>query len=384
MNLALTKNLAQFCLLEQLLPDGIDHPFAETMMAHFSKLQTPLGSVNAYPTSHSQEKRFRDLGWVNVAARNLWELWSASDFLTLNERTSLDSIEPFDEWEEFALFACHYFLLIADNKTIGSINGGLKISQVEPPGRIATGAEMVYSENPKARGYRKFAAALPIRGPTSLQDDIGNFAGMGLNTRMNSCDLYSASPIEDSPMRIRGFGVAPTSRMCHTITDLGEAGSLLIGGRTSPDNALADCWLYHKWLNVWERVGDLPQARYRHSALDLGQGFVLISPGRSSSRDIGSDFFVWSRRLGWRVCSQVHGSSPPVTFGGTFTIFDDALSSRSRGGILAGGISNDSILEQEIWEWELESYTSQVSPYALQSETSLKRSPHADNIRSRN
>jgi tRNA wybutosine-synthesizing protein 4 len=39
----------------------------------------------------------------------------------------------------------------------------------------------------------------------------------------------------------------PSSRMCHTITDIGDEGALLVGGRTSPDNALADCWIFHKW-----------------------------------------------------------------------------------------------------------------------------------------
>ncbi|KAK7747003.1 tRNA methyltransferase ppm2 [Diatrype stigma] len=33
---------AEFCLLEQILPDGPDHPFAQTMLHHFEKLKTPL------------------------------------------------------------------------------------------------------------------------------------------------------------------------------------------------------------------------------------------------------------------------------------------------------------------------------------------------------
>lgn len=54
------------------MPEGIEHPFAKTMMAHFDKIHTPLGSIRSYPTTHAQEKRFIDLGWSNVTARNLW------------------------------------------------------------------------------------------------------------------------------------------------------------------------------------------------------------------------------------------------------------------------------------------------------------------------
>jgi hypothetical protein len=91
------RNAAQFCLLEQILPDGEDHPFAQTMMAHFAKLRTPLGAIRSYPTKSAQKRRFESLGWKNVNIHNLWELWNSSDFLSMKERSLLDSIETFDE-----------------------------------------------------------------------------------------------------------------------------------------------------------------------------------------------------------------------------------------------------------------------------------------------
>jgi tRNA wybutosine-synthesizing protein 4 len=122
-----TNNLsARFCLLEQLLPEGINHPFAKTMMAHFDKLQTPLKAVQKYPTTTDQCERFKNFGWPIVSVCNLWELWGSSDFASISERKELDKIEPFDEWEEFALFGCHYFLLIADTTSIPSQTLGSK------------------------------------------------------------------------------------------------------------------------------------------------------------------------------------------------------------------------------------------------------------------
>lgn len=349
----------QFCLLEQILPGGIEHPFAQTMMAHFAKLRTPLGAVQTYPTTHAQKKRFEALGWLTVSATNLWQWWSSPEYLTSQERASLDSVEPFDEWEEFALFGCHYFLLVADNaKDLPKAepflfqNPNSRHNFIEP-----LLANMAYSENPKAQGLRRFAATLPIRVPGNSEDGIGNFAGMGASSRIATYDIYAMQQAESQPIKYQQSSIAPSSRVCHTITALGETGSLLVGGRSSPDDALADCWLYHKYINIWERVDDLPQPQYRHSALDLGNGHVLVSSGRRNSRVIGSEFFVWSRQLGWRTCINLTDNQPPLTYGAVFSVFDSPASKLDRSGILAGGLSNDGVVEQDVWEWNLCDFT---------------------------
>ena len=345
--------LAQFCLLEQLMPDGPDHPFARTMMAHFKKLQTPLGAVEKYPTTSAQHQRFEALGWSNISARNLWELWSSPGFLSSEDRSSLDHIEPFDEWEEFALFACHSIFLTADNKT-----GFTQTRAPEPSPSVnpSLDAEMLYSETPNAHGCRRFAAGLPIRGQAGTGPRIGNFAGIGLNSKPASCDVYSTNDTENQPFDYFA-STAPPTRMCHTITDLGDAGALLVGGRTSLDNALADCWVYHKWPRVWEQVEDLPQPRYRHGAIKLGDGSVLVSPGRSDSRKVDSSFLIWNRQFGWKNCTWGTGEKPPATYGSTFTVFTnscDTAGSVLGCGLIAGGISEDGVIQQDIWEWDVQ------------------------------
>jgi tRNA wybutosine-synthesizing protein 4 len=260
---------ARFCLLEQLLPNGIDHPFAKTMMAHFDKLQTPINAVQRYSTCIAQQQRFESLGWSKVAVRNLWELWSASEFLTSAERRVLEKIEPFDEWEEFALFGCHYFLLVADTggSNVASphflANQGIeaRTSTTINDGNY-TDLQATFTQYPKLQGRRRFAAAMPLTGPDRSILRFGVFGGMGLVTRMNSYDEYTSDSIETQ--QTRGPLINPCSRMGHTITDIGNVGALLVGGRTSPDNALKDCWLYHKWLNTWEPVDDLLYPLYRY------------------------------------------------------------------------------------------------------------------------
>ena len=346
--------LAQFCLLEQLMPDGLDHPFAQTMMAHFKKLQTPLGAVEKYPTISAQHQRFEALGWSNISARNLWDLWSSPGFLSSEDRSLLDHVEPFDEWEEFGLFACHYVLLTADNRT-----GFIQTTAPESPPPVNPSlldAEMIYSETPNSHGCRKFAAALPVRNEAGTGPKVGNFAGIGLNSMPASCDVYSADDTGNQPFNYFA-STAPPTRMCHTITDLGDAGALLVGGRTSPDKALADCWVYHKWPRVWERVENLPHPRYRHGAVKLGDGSVLVSPGRSDSRKIDSNFLIWNREFGWQKCTWGTGEKPQSTYGSTFTVFTNSGGS-SRPflgcGLIAGGISEDGVIQQDIWEWDVQ------------------------------
>ena len=337
-------------------------------MAHFAKLNTPLKAAPRYPTTTAQEERFRTQGWSVVSARNLWGLWNASDFISPQERISLDAVEPFDEWEEFALFGCHYFLLVASTtrstpgwelcKSVSSLSDTDLSSQDAVP---SVELEVAYSENPERQGCRRFGAVLPLRSSVRTQERVGVFGGMGLSTRMNTYDVYATDTVGGRHSYHRARSVVPSSRMCHTITDLGEAGALLVGGRTSPDHALGDCWLYHKWLDAWERVDDLPYPQYRHGAVNLGHGHVLVTPGRTESRNISKNFCIWSRTQGWVICVQDPSERPLPAYGSTFLVIEEPIhASASRHGLLAGGISEDGVLLENVWEWNLFEMSSQV------------------------
>ena len=102
-------------MLEQFVPNGPNHPFAVTMLNHFEKIQTPLKSIGSYPSEESQCKRFSRNGWTSTDFRSLWEIWQDDTCTPTRLRQELDDVELFDEWEEFALFACHYFVLLASN-----------------------------------------------------------------------------------------------------------------------------------------------------------------------------------------------------------------------------------------------------------------------------
>lgn len=352
--------VATFCLLEQLLPAGLEHPFAQTMLAHFNKLGTPLHSVQSYPTVHHQEDRFRSQGWSQARGRNLWELWSASDFLNNEERRALDFIEPFDEWEEFALFGCHYVLLVASTQADSNLAAGSSAStdtaklQQSRKGSLKPS----YTGYPVGKGCNRFAASIPIRSSSPGTDIFGLFGGMGATTRTNAVDIYTHQGVTPFPHNTDTSIITPSARMCHTTTDLGDSGVLLVGGRTSPDNSLADCWLYHKWLNVWERLADLPSPRYRHQSVHIGQGHVLITQGRANSQKIADDYLIWHRTTGWRSCA-VSGVKPASSYGNiVYTV-----SAKGATGIITGGVTDAGVIQNSIWQWQVDKLENAVSVY---------------------
>jgi len=332
-------------------------------MAHFSKLQTPLQALQKYPTEFDQQERFRSFGWANVSVYNLWSLWGTEEFVSSAERRNLDTVEPFDEWEELALFGSHYFLLVANQRCSSSQDPSPKTVNASPQPRERNPTiqfELMYEENPRAVGCQRFGSVIPVRSHDRCSDKLGSFGGMGLMTRRNSVDIYGLGSL---PFYPQAPPLVPSSRMCHTITDLGDVGSLLVGGRTSPDSALSDCWLYHKWTNIWERVDDLPQPLYRHQAVDLGHGYVLVSTGRIHTRTISDSYLIWSRRQGWVKCTFGGMEAPSPTYGATFiasNVPNPQNEAYARHGVLAGGLSVDGLLEQELWEWELENISSKV------------------------
>ncbi|EQB51860.1 leucine carboxyl methyltransferase [Colletotrichum gloeosporioides Cg-14] len=181
---------AEFCLLEQILPDGPDHPFARTMLKHFNKLNTPIKSVHRYPSVASQQARFETLGWSAAESWTLWEAWADDLFMTSEERRALDVVEPFDEWEEFALFASHYVVILASN--FGSEHGRHTFQKPVDSTIPSYQTPMNLSKYEANRGHRRFGAAMLVENPNG-QVVVSHIQGQGPNGRLTSVDLYRIS-----------------------------------------------------------------------------------------------------------------------------------------------------------------------------------------------
>ncbi|KAJ4301635.1 tRNA methyltransferase ppm2 [Kalmusia sp. IMI 367209] len=348
---ASTLEDARFCLLEQFLPQGPDHPFAQTMLRHFDKLHTPIQAVKQYPLLAQQLSRFTGAGWSKVEiARNLWDLWSDDGFTSPTLRRELDAIEPFDEWEEFALFAGHYFLLVA------STTEPLEADVAQPSvGEIPVTNELHLTlthhvpptEFPMS--LRRFGAAVALG-----RDTVAFHGGQGVQTRLASIDVL----VRDSPEPcILPCTLAPPqARICHTVTPIDNTTALLVGGRASPSHAFVDCWLIQNGL--WTRVGDLSPARFRHSSVKVTIASnrsdepdveaVLVFGGKTSDGTVLDDCTLWTPKTGWSVI-PVDGQRPSARFGAAMC----TIGSTQSWGVMLGGMAPSGTVLQDIWEWHI-------------------------------
>ncbi|CAO2654888.1 Nn.00g116210.m01.CDS01 [Neocucurbitaria sp. VM-36] len=348
-----TLENARFCVLEQYLPQGPEHPFAQTMLKHFDKLQTSIKAVKQYPSLAQQSSRYLDAGWSHIlTARNLWDLWSDDVFTPPAVRRSLDAVEPFDEWEEFALFGGHYFLLVASNAEQGKATDTPKPNAAAADGCMeTTDAEIISLRSWKqstdaALTPRRFTAAHALDEGT-----VAVFGGQGTQARLSSVDSLrrGASQLPDQ----LGTTPPPPARVCHTITSIGGAESLLVGGRGSPTQALADCWLIKS--GAWKSVAELPKARYRHCAVAVALEYqesqvqgVLVFGGKASDGTAVDDCVLWTAANGWHSV-PVDGPRPPARFGAAMS----PMSSAQKWGLLTGGVGADGTVLEDLWEWTI-------------------------------
>ncbi|KAG6005918.1 hypothetical protein E4U21_007552 [Claviceps maximensis] len=345
---------SEFCLLEQLLPYGPDHPFAKTMLNHFDKLNSPIKSVAQYPTLAKQIDRFTSRGFQEANIWDLWQVWSSEAFVSSADRASLDVVEPFDEWEDFILFCRHYFILHASTSPR---HDNQSRPRREDPVRQLSESQYSVVTNCVQVSKRRFGDAFTISNPTGSRLAL-NLFGLVPCGREESCDIYSLDEQNDIPsLPIKG----PVPRMCHTVTDLGEYGILLVGGRRSPDIALSDCWIFEKGsCPQWKPTHTLPVPLFRHSTIRLrGTNLALIAGGKTGPSEISHDFYVFHASSGWLKCKK-EGEIPRPTFGGVLcnaprAFPDDVMLS----GLIAGGIDFEGRINQRVYQWHLEFNTGQ-------------------------
>ncbi|KAK4179979.1 putative leucine carboxyl methyltransferase 2 [Triangularia setosa] len=338
---ASTVGDAEFALLEQVLVDGREHPFARTMLSHFDKLNTQLKSVEVYPTVGDQYRRFGERGWEEVRVWTLWQAWGDETFLSKEERVGLDEVEEFDEWEEFALFGSHYCVVRA--RTVGErCSAPVVHSALEIP---AVKVQTQVDETTGTRGQRRFAAALQI-SQEGRQSEVVNVLGLGTRNRLQSCDLFTQG--EASGLTFGEGG--PTSRMCHSLVDLGES-VLLVGGRGPPSSPLKDCWLFEKKTNTWTRTHDLPVPLYRPAATALGSsGMALLVNGRGKASTFDG-CLLYHLEKGWIEC-DIRGDTFAARYGGVLGV-KSSNTAATFSGIHAGGLV-DALFTEEVVSWKLD------------------------------
>ncbi|TLS23484.1 uncharacterized protein PpBr36_06263 [Pyricularia pennisetigena] len=343
-----------FCLLEQILPDGPHHPFAQTMISHFKRLNTPLKSIDKYPTQQSQSERFQQRGWSSVHCWTLWQAWADDRFLTAEDRRKLDDVEAFDEWEEFALFGSHYVLLKASTRNLPSSSEAKSVdcSNSCPPLR-SLDVTLHHNASQSTQGPRRFGTAMVISDVLG-QSHIANVLGTGTNLRLRSLDLYSPLGSNEDAGLSKCSG--PAGRLCHAFTDTGDNGYLLSGGRASPTAPMDGCWVFDKGVKDWRRTHDLPVGLYRHTAVRLGHSSLALTfGGKTGASKVFDGYLLYHPQKGWVRC-KVKGDIIPCPVFGAVAFCSKGTTRRSPlfRGVLAGGITEEGVITDQILRWEVE------------------------------
>ncbi|KAK0706605.1 hypothetical protein B0T26DRAFT_743819 [Lasiosphaeria miniovina] len=373
---ASTLGDAEFVLLEQILPDGDGHPFATTMLQHFDKLNTPPKSVRAYPSVADQQHRFSSRGWSTaVRVWTLWQAWADDTFLSPADRAALDQVEPFDEWEELALFASHYCLVHAKVVSGGGSAAATEATPMPPPPSSASvpvqSVALQFDACAGQRGQRRFGTAMLLSSQdnsSSTSPVVLNVMGLGAKSRLQSCDVFGQAGHGDNngALAAREFTLGeggPASRMCHSLTDLGGGhGVLLAGGRAGPSSPFKDCWVFQQSASAsggaWKRTHDLPTPLHRHSVTALGAtGMALLAGGRGEA-DALADCLLYRPQTGWVVCEILGHDRPATVYGAMLCALTGGETNPNArfSGVYAGGL-RDGVVADQIFHWELDKPT---------------------------
>lgn len=361
------------------------------MIQHFENLHTPLRSILRYPSLAHQAARFEQRGWTPVSVKSLWDIWRDPTSVSSERRRAVDAAEPFDEWEEFILFACHYFLLVASTSTTGSKDtpNPLNFLYNDSPKSGRPSPQITHSYRTIDLRYPDLDAA-PYRrrfGTTyiSCSQTIAFTGGLDTQKRTNGTDVFyvgQALPAKEGDSGSGNFGClnirltdCMEARMCHTVTKLGASQVLLAGGRASPDRPLADCWLFEEH---WSKVQDLPIPLYRHCAVPVrlsttvaDDSGVVVLGGKTSSNIVSDRYYVWKRSDGWEQL-QLHtrGPKPTPSFGGS------AVRTDIGAGVLFGGITENGVLQPDFWKWTVHHHCGRI--YLDFTKVELIGSPNPD------
>ncbi|EXJ89012.1 hypothetical protein A1O3_02076 [Capronia epimyces CBS 606.96] len=345
-----------FCLLDPICPDQPDNPFTAKMASHYTKLGTPLRSVFQYPGQHSHTQRFRVAGFTQLEYQNLWELWADPRFLSPSQRMALDGIEPFDAWEEFALWASHHCLAVAHNRgdpvlpervlsrrnSDSSDASDISTRTSAPTHPDSQLFAFRYYKDPGCLCRRHHGSSYPIPD----QDAIAIYGGQGPESILATSAVCRPRHLDEVTPVVLPPEVG--ARCCHVLTGMNDGGNILVGGRRSLTEPLKDCWLQKG--NRWFRIHDLPEPRYRCRVVGVtlpNHVFGAICyGGKTGPATVATDILLWEPNVGWRVLQHLR-NTPVPRFGPNF------IRLGFNHGLLFGGMRQDGVICPDLWRWRL-------------------------------
>ncbi|XP_066301529.1 tRNA wybutosine-synthesizing protein 4-like [Branchiostoma lanceolatum] len=349
-----TFSHAVFVTYEQVYPnDG----FGAVMQNHFKKLGTPLMNIQRYKTLESQQQRYLDLGWTTVRATDMNNFFTT--LIPREEKLRVDSIEVFDEFEEWHLKCSHYAVVCAFK------GSAVSLSETIFPGINPRRLETLASQHIQPQdlclswknetfgngSVKRFGHA----SATLTGGKIITFGGFGErgNQHTRLCLVQLLDVASGSCLPIEPIGKELGPLLFHTATSVSDDTVVVFGGRTSPYKPKGDLLQLKvipklerdtdqetSWLYEWETVqctGDYPCPRWRHSSAFVsieGKKYLIVFGGRTASDAVLGDVHVLSlENMEW-VQVRLSGNPPSPRHSHSCTTWNNQV-------IITGGLCED-------------------------------------------
>ncbi|XP_033472788.1 tRNA wybutosine-synthesizing protein 4 [Epinephelus lanceolatus] len=319
-----SKHLPQslFVMYEQIHPHD---PFGRIMQDHFLKLNSTLHALQLYPDTAAQRRRFLGKGWEQCVCLDMNDFYLG--LVSEEERRRVESLEPFDEYEEWHQKCSHYFILTASQ-------GSLMAQVLLEPVPVSPVSSFCPSWSSTALSVQTVPVCMEGLGMASTLVSPGQVLLTGGSSR------GGRGPVSWILLRgqegWRSVGVEPSVdlgvRLYHTATSLPGGGIVVYGGRSSPLNPTRGLFRVMLdpggppdppdsedretvKLNVEQVVctGDPPPPRWRHTATAVsckGKDFLFVFGGKNESEAVlGDGYFLCLNKQHWTEV-PVEGAAP--------------------------------------------------------------------------
>ncbi|XP_059696269.1 tRNA wybutosine-synthesizing protein 4 isoform X1 [Haemorhous mexicanus] len=299
---------ACFLLYEQVHPED---PFGRVMQQHFRQLSTALHSLALYPDCQAQQRRFLGKGWTECSVMDMNEFFTCC--IPEDEQRRVQTLEPFDEYEEWHLKCSHYFVLAASKGMEPSwtpLSPSVTVPyQAGPVGMAGSVPAAACARLSGISGLRRYGHHSVLIKPNVIVTTGGFGEEDGQHCRVRNVHLLSKHAghweavcvTQSVPDKRWG------ERLYHTVSCLSDTLALVVGGRTSPSST----GLGMLWLKFPETCGasgpddvavelvslqpaaEEAALRWRHSTTEItfkGEQYLFVYGGRSALEPVLGDW----------------------------------------------------------------------------------------------
>ncbi|XP_046569910.1 LOW QUALITY PROTEIN: tRNA wybutosine-synthesizing protein 4-like [Haliotis rubra] len=228
-----------FLIYEQINPND---PFGLFMQKHYKVIGSPLKCINAFPTLQSQVDRFVSLGWNWCEAYDMNQFYK--DLVGQKEKVYINSLEPFDEYEEMHLKCSHYFVLCAYSTPRVGLLQENRIMQVSADDSYSKSKpenvpELVKVLPPKEDSNAETSSIKRFSHTSSRVDEhfiatVGGFGEQdGRHQRISEVKMTNVETLNGYSIKTNNETLE-MARMHHSLDVLEDGTLVLFGGRISP------------------------------------------------------------------------------------------------------------------------------------------------------